>query len=45
VTRLLVELVRVRDVASVTVTEHVGGEPGARRVAAMLAELHRAGWH
>jgi len=44
VTRLLVDLVRARDVVSLTVTEHVGGEPSARRVAQTIAELRRAGW-
>jgi arginase len=44
VTRLLVELVRDREVASITVTEHVGGAASARRVADALAALRSAGW-
>jgi len=44
VTRLLVELVTHLDVVSLTVTEHVGGEASARRVAGAIAALRRAGW-
>jgi hypothetical protein len=44
VTRLLVELVTHHEVVSLTLTEHVGGEASARRVAAAVAALHRAGW-
>jgi arginase len=44
VTRMLVELVRSRDVVSLTVTEHVGGDASARRVADLVAALQRAGW-
>lgn len=44
VTRLLAELVREREVASITVTEHIGGAASARRVVDTLAALHRAGW-
>ena len=41
---LLVELVTHHDVVSLTVTEHVGGEASARRVAGAIAALRRAGW-
>ncbi|HEU4728109.1 MAG TPA: arginase family protein [Kofleriaceae bacterium] len=44
VTRLLEGLVATRDVVSLAVTEHVGGEASARRVAAAVAALRRAGW-
>jgi arginase len=44
VTRLLVELVRDREVASITVTEHVGGAPSALRIVDTVATLRRAGW-
>lgn len=44
VTRLLVELVRDREVVSITVTEHVGGDASARRIADTVAALQRAGW-
>lgn len=44
VARLLVELVGRHDVVGITVTEHVGGEASARRVAAVVAALGRAGW-
>jgi arginase len=44
VTRLLVELVERHEVVSITVTEHVGGETSARRVAETLAALARTGW-
>lgn len=42
--RLLVELVTHHDVASLTVTEHVGGAASARRIADLLADLRRTGW-
>jgi len=44
VTRLLVELVTHHEVVGITITEHVGGEASARRVAATVAALRRAGW-
>jgi len=44
VTRLLVDLVTSCDVAGITVTEHVGGEASARRVADALDALRRTGW-
>jgi arginase len=44
VTRLLVELVTRCTVVSITVTEHVGGEPSARRIAEALSAVRRAGW-
>jgi arginase len=43
VVRLLAELISQRDVVSIAVTEHVGGEPSARRIADALTALHR-GW-
>jgi len=45
VTALLVGLVGVRALASLTITEHVGGEPSARRIVGLVAALERAGWH
>jgi len=44
VTRLLVELVTSCTVVGITVTEHVGGEASARRVADALDAVGRAGW-
>ena len=44
VTRLLVAVVGRHEVVGVTVTEHVGGEPSARRVAGLLEALGAAGW-
>jgi arginase family enzyme len=44
VSRFLVELVQRRDVVGITITEHVGGEPSAHRVAELIAALRRAGW-
>jgi arginase len=44
VTRLLVDLVRRREVVGITITEHVGREPSAHRVAELIAALRRAGW-
>jgi hypothetical protein len=35
---------RAWDVASLTITEHVGGDASARRIAALIAALHHAGW-
>jgi arginase len=44
VTQLLVELVGRCNVIGITVTEHVGGEASALRVARTLGALTRAGW-
>jgi arginase len=44
VTHFLAELVAHHDVVSIAVTEHVGGEASARRIADTLAALRRAGW-
>jgi arginase len=44
VTQLLVALVARYSVVGITVTEHVGGEASARRVADTLGALARAGW-
>jgi arginase len=44
VTQVLVELVTQCDIAGITVTEHVGGEPSALRVGSTLDALDRAGW-
>jgi arginase len=43
-TDFLVQLVGQRDVVSLSVTEHAGGELSARRVAGLIAALERAGW-
>ena len=44
VTALLVGLVGVRELASLAITEHVGGAASARRVAGLVAALGGAGW-
>jgi arginase len=44
VSQLLVELVARCSVVGITVTEHVGGEASALRVAHTLGALARAGW-
>jgi arginase len=44
VTELLVQLAAQRALVSLTITEHVGGEPSARRVVALIAALRDAGW-
>jgi arginase len=44
VTRLLVELVAEHDVVSLAVTEHVGGDASARRIADTVAAVRRADW-
>lgn len=44
VTQLLVGLVAEHDVVSLAVTEHVGGDASARRIADTVAALGRAGW-
>jgi arginase len=44
VTALLAGMVGARDVASLSITEHVGGADSARRVAGLVAALERAGW-
>jgi arginase len=44
VTQLLLALAAQRALVSLTITEHVGGEPSARRVAALITVLRDAGW-
>jgi arginase len=44
VTGFLEELVAEHDVVSLAVTEHIGGEASARRIADTVAALGRAGW-
>jgi len=43
-TGFLVDLVGQRDVVSLSITEHAGGDVSARRVAGLIAALERAGW-
>jgi arginase family enzyme len=44
VTQLMLAVVARRALVRLTITEHVGGEPSARRVAEMIAKLRSAGW-
>jgi arginase len=44
VTELLVALVREREVASLAITEHIGGPASAARIGGLVAALRRAGW-
>ena len=44
IAHLLIELVTRCEVVGLTVTEHVGGEASARRVAELIAAVRRAGW-
>ena len=44
VTGFLEEMVSELDVVSMSITEHVGGEASARRIADLVEALHSAGW-
>lgn len=44
VTELLLGLAAQRTLVGLTITEHVGGEPSAGRIAAMIATLREHGW-